>query len=211
MSAGRWIAVVAFAGMLLADATSTRAQQGIAVQLPTFSYFAVATTVVVPDSGGAYSAAAWRARSGRNRVGPPFGRGQGGMGQQALASGVHARAQIHDLSESDQSLRGPAANGSPLGRLSRQMAAAQAEAASSPLTSLKDIERQRNVASDAQQAAAADFLRRGLEAEAAGKTALAKTYYNIALRRATGELRHTIAAQLKQLDSPPAPQVAAQP
>ena len=96
--------------------TSVDAQQGITVQLPTFSFFSVATTVVVPDSGGAYLGGVNRASSGRTRFGTPFGHRQGAIGADRQASGMQVKAQIHDLAEMDKALLGP---------MSQQVAAAQ--------------------------------------------------------------------------------------
>ncbi len=188
-----------FAALVTLLASSVEAQQGITVQLPTFSFFSVATTVVVPDSGGAYMGGINRAGLGRNRIGTPFGQGPGALGATRQAAGMQVGAQIHDLQEMDKAL---------LGTMSQQVAAAQPAAKKESLTSLQEIERQRGMQEDARQAEAADFLRRGRDALAAGKASLARTYYQMALRRATGELKEAVAAQLKQLDSP---RLAAQP
>jgi hypothetical protein len=190
---------LALLGLIFAAGTA-EAQQGITVQLPTFHFFSVATTVSVPDSGGAYMGGVGRGSSGRNRIGGPFGYGSTGVGGQRHAAGVNVQAQIHDLPAMDKALRGgTAAAGAPPGPLSQKLAATQGDNPSMPSASLKDLDRQRGAAADAQQAEAADFLRRAREAQAAGKTALAKTYYEMAHRRATGELRDQIAAQLQAI------------
>jgi hypothetical protein len=178
------------AGLVFGGTPLNAQQQGVTLQLPTFSSFSVTTSVLVPDSGGAYMGGIGRGRSSRNRHGAPFGRGQNATGSQRQAAGMHVQAHVHDLSGMDKALRGP-------GPLSRQMSAAQSGALGEPIASLKDIERERKAAADAQQAEATDLFRRGREAQAAGKTSLAKTYYQMALRRATGELREQIAAQLR--------------
>lgn len=46
---------------------------------------------------------------------------------------------------------------------------------------------------------AADFFRRGQEAEAAGKPGVAKIYYGMAARRAEGELKQEVLARLDAL------------
>jgi hypothetical protein len=178
-------------------AAQQQSQQGITLQLPTFSFFSVATTVVVPDSGGAYMGGMRRASSGRNRFGSPLTRGQGAIGCERQAANLHVHAQIHDLDGMDKALRGSAspvlAKSSPL---AQRLAAAQAANNARPLASLQDLQKQRAAAADAQQADAADYLRRGKEAQLAGKTSLARTYYQMALRRASGALRDEIAAML---------------
>ena len=46
---------------------------------------------------------------------------------------------------------------------------------------------------------AAELFRRGQEAEAAGKTGAAKVFYQMAARRATGELKTQVASRLQTL------------
>ena len=67
------------------------------MQLPTFHFFSVATTVSVPDSGGAYMGGIGRGSSGRNRVGSPFGYGSTGVGGQRQVAGVNVQAQLHAI------------------------------------------------------------------------------------------------------------------
>ena len=52
----------------------------------------------------------------------------------------------------------------------------------------------------ARQTEAAQWLRRGRQAESAGKANVARVYYQMAARRATGELKGEIAACLDALD-----------
>src|SRR5262245_34582711 len=77
--------------VLLFSANSLYAQT---VQLPTFQSFAVSTTVVVPDSGGAYLGGVSRASSGGSQFGPWGPRAFGGQQQ---AGGVGVSVQIHDM------------------------------------------------------------------------------------------------------------------
>ena len=58
-------------------------------------------------------------------------------------------------------------------------------------------ERQRQQATRADEAA--DYFQRAQEAEAAGKAGVAKIYYQMAARRATGELREQVAAKLEAI------------
>jgi hypothetical protein len=173
------------------------AQQGVTLQLPTFSSFRVATTVVVPDRGGAYLGGAGSSRSGRSGFGTllapgrtPFGGGQG-------SAGVQVGARIHDMRSMDESIR--RADPKTLimrDPLVRDLAAAQAPARTNSGMSLQEIESQRAKAAAAEQADAADLLQRGRQAQAAGKSSLARTYYQVALRLAKGDLRAEIAALL---------------
>ncbi len=54
-----------------------------------------------------------------------------------------------------------------------------------------------------RQAEAANWLARGRQAESAGKANVARVYYGMAARRATGELKAEIAARLDAVDGSP--------
>lgn len=77
------------------------------VQLPTFSFFTISTTVSVPDSGGAYLGGVGGGRSGSRSNGPGLGNRAGGSGIDA--GGVYVTAQIHDLGAMDRALLAEAA------------------------------------------------------------------------------------------------------
>jgi hypothetical protein len=180
------------AGLLLVD-RPVAAQQGVTLQLPTFSFFSVATTVVVPDRGGAYMAGVGRVGSGSSRFGRPGG-GQA-FGFERNAAGLHASAHIHDLRGIDEALR----HGSEPATAASPLALGLAKGQATSLPSLKEIESQRSMKEQAARSEAADFFQRGRDAQSAGKAGLARTYYQMALRRASGDLRSQIAAQLEQL------------
>lgn len=70
------------------------------VQLPTFSFFSISTTVMVPDSGTAFIGGVGGAGSGSR---------SNGLGSRSSASGIDAGGiligvQIHDLKEMDRAL-----------------------------------------------------------------------------------------------------------
>ena len=77
------------------------------VQLPTFSFFTISTTVSVPDSGDAYLGGVGGGRSGSRSSGPGLGNRAGGSGIDA--GGVSVAAQIHDLGAMDRALLAEAA------------------------------------------------------------------------------------------------------
>jgi hypothetical protein len=88
---------------------------GQAVQLPTFSYSSVGTTVVVPDGGSTFLGGISRSSSGRNEFGTPildkipmFGRPfkNVGIGQANSASSFRVTATIHDFDAMDEALLG---------------------------------------------------------------------------------------------------------
>ena len=64
----RWLVVV---GLAVA-ASPARAQQAAAVQLPTYSFFSVNTTVSVPDGGSVLLGGVSRGQDGQNELGPPI-------------------------------------------------------------------------------------------------------------------------------------------
>ena len=77
------------------------------VQLPTFSFFTISTTVSVPDSGGAYMGGSGGSRSGSHSNGPGLGNRAGASGIDA--GGVYVTAQIQDLGAMDRALLAEAA------------------------------------------------------------------------------------------------------
>lgn len=81
---------------------------GTTVQLPTFSFFSVGTTVSVPDRGSAYLGGIKRAATGRNEFGVPMlpfrPFKNTGIGREVSASSVHVTATIHDFEAMDEFL-----------------------------------------------------------------------------------------------------------
>lgn len=91
---------------VLGAASPADAQQNaVAVQLPTFSFFSVRTTVVVPDRGGAYLGSIGRASSGSSVFGTPLMR-NGAIGLQRSHAGLTVHATIHDFEAMDAQLLG---------------------------------------------------------------------------------------------------------
>jgi hypothetical protein len=151
-------ATVCLAGLMLACVSACPAVAQT-VQLPTFSSFSVDTSVSIPDSDGAYSEAARRARQqpgfpGLKPAGADLGRqqsgraGQGGRGAAGTTAGGSAlsvHATIHD-SPSDQSAnRGRAARHadvtSGLDRFAIALAATRESTAGRPAPSVKQARR----------------------------------------------------------------------
>ena len=102
-----------FAAIALFAAGSVEAQQQVpvgqlpatTVQLPSFSFFSVRTTVSVPDGGGAYLGGINRGRDSSSRR----GLGNRAIGSDRNAGGVMVRAQIHDMDELDKAVLADAA------------------------------------------------------------------------------------------------------
>jgi hypothetical protein len=219
------VTVVGVAGECLAQN-----QQATAVQLPTFSMFTVPTTVVVPDRGSTYMGGIKRASSGRNEFGVPIlgklpylGRAfkNTGIGMERSASSVRAHVYIHDFEAMEEALLGQpgstlrGARGAPGVGISRlepapqadpwvgRLAEAQRGSAGRPAMSVAEAQRLYALGSPEQQLdeKALSYFQQGRDAEAAGKTRLAVLYYEMAARRATGELKNRVLAQLASLQT----------
>lgn len=174
------------------------------VQLPTFSYFAVETSVSIPDSGGAYSEAARQARLRPSPGLKPAGASLGSVDSRAAGQGrgvalagsnVSASATIHWPDE-PLALRNPAASrfADPFAiELRRQ----GASSAGRPALSIAEASAQRLAAQQAQEQAAMELIRQGDEALARGNRSAANVYYQSAARRAQGEARNTALARLQ--------------
>jgi hypothetical protein len=196
-----------------AAATAAPPRVGTVVQLPTFNFFTVATTVEVPDSGGVSvggvgSSASKRAERGIPGLGfRPFTNTDSGRARSG--GNVSVQAEIQDLDAMDHALLGGDANPT----------AGKAPRNSSPLTvdsagsqSIATMRRQQTEESLAAQKESQQEAQRlfdqASELQAAGKSGVAKVYYRMAARRATGSLRDRAIAALREL-SQPAPAISA--
>ncbi len=194
------------------------------VQLPTFSYFSVGTTVSVPDRGSVYMGGVNRSAMGRNEFGVPMAPFRPfkntAIGRDVSASGVRVTATIHDFEAMDEYLlnqpttfrsqqlsalqnrrNGAATLAHTLQprdprRGSSWRAASPRTSAESPQMSLADAQARRERQQTARSSEAVDFFERGRRAEATGKTSVVKIYYQRAARRADGVLQSQISARL---------------
>lgn len=170
--------------------------QGTTVQLPSFRFFAVSTSVLVPDGGRAAWGGIGSSTSAGRGFGPAGGRAIGGG---AGAQFIDVHATIHDMRAMDQALLDSASPPRPatgglvvLGILNQSGALSVTEA-----RALHAAE------AEAEQSAARDYLLRGRQAMAAGKPGVAKILLEMAARRAVGEqLKNEVMAELEQLAAP---------
>jgi hypothetical protein len=181
--------------------SATSAQQPLpatTVQLPTFSVFTVQTTVSVPDGGHSYLGGINRAAIGN----ASRGLANRGVGGSRVASGVGVSATITDHGEIDRALLTEAAKRG--GGVDSTAAKAAALAKSIPRAeigiALPDSvaairERNAAVKVDAEKEVAGYFAK-AQEAEAAGKVAVAKVYYQMVARRADGQLKQSAQERL---------------
>lgn len=199
-----WGLAAAVAG-LLAPLDAVHAQ---AVQLPSFQYFTVSTSVLVPDRGGAYLGGISRSQTGSSARGVPLlGKVPGadrlfrnqGIGASHSASGVSVQATIIDHAELDRAVLA-AASDRPSGLdpqlagraayLARNVAQHPTAAGGLPAEpaasgkSLAQLQRERELARERRQMDAQQWLARARQAEAAGKLGAARMYYQLAARNA---------------------------
>ncbi len=208
-----------FAAIALFAAGSLEAQQQVpvgqlpatTVQLPSFSFFSVRTTVSVPDGGGAYLGGINRGRDSSSRR----GLGNRAIGSDRNAGGVMVRAQIHDLDELDKAVLADAA--AKRGAIDPDLAKAElirrgvgrgmddrtgAGAANHDISpsSVAVIRAKNAAAAEAREKEAGETFAKAEAAQAQGKTGIAKIYYQMASSRATGELKLLAEARLAALN-----------
>jgi hypothetical protein len=190
-----------------AAAQANRANVPMVVQLPTFHFFTVDTTVLVPDGGDAFLGGINSGGAANQQSGIP---GLGGrpftnsaMATSTAASGASVSAQIHDLDAMDKALLGSDVQGiafHPPLALPQQLAAALAPSAtdSGRLQSVAAIRAQRAGEDAAADRQATADLERGRQLLAAGKTGVAKIYFRTAAREASppGEIHRQAVAAL---------------
>jgi hypothetical protein len=177
------------------------------VQLPTFNFFAVSTTIEVPDSGEGFLGGTSSSATGNSQRGIP-GLGFRPFANSASAStghggGMSVRATIHDFDAIDKALLGNDFHNASAGASGGSHASPNVLATDSAGgSSLADIRRQQA----ADDAAAAEEIKRIIQRahdyEAAGKPGLAKIQYQTAAHRATGALKQQALAELQRLNPP---------
>jgi hypothetical protein len=201
--------------VLLVTAMFASAQQpATTVQLPTFSQFTVRTTVSVPDGGTAYLGGIDRGvdSSVTRGLGPLRNRG---IGSGRSASGVSVSATIIDHAEIDRAILAAAAGSreattaadmkaraitSALPRSATPATGSAGSALSSDLPGSVAAIRAANAALDEQRAQEVKrYLTKAEQAEAAGKTSVAKVYYQMVARRGSGQDRQVAAERLAAL------------
>lgn len=139
-------------------------QQAVAVQLPTFSFFTVDTSVVVPDSGAGIRAA--MAREAAQRSQQPLWRAR-----EESAPGAAARFALPAQPRPKS--------------FSERLAAAQQSSAGQSARSVAAIRAARLDQDEQRQRESEEWLGKAAEAEAAGKPGVAKLYRRKAQRLAT--------------------------
>lgn len=210
----------------LGTAASSHAQ---VVQLPTFRFFTVQTSVLVPDRGGAYLGGVSRSRYGSVSRGVPglgtlpgAGRlfGNRGIASSQSVSGVGVTATIIDHAEWDRAVLAEAerrAAGRTVAGVDPEVArradflarhVATHERVSEVETpqpraaglSLEDIRLRNEQARRQREVQARQYWQRGRQAEESGKYGAARIYYQMAARHAESPARERILAHLERFD-----------
>lgn len=187
------VRILSFAAILLA-AGMTQAQT---VQLPTFRSFAISTSVLVPDRGGASMGGVGYTTSGRVQFGPGLGPGNRAIGGGAVAGGMSVSVQIHDMRELDEAVLAQAA--AQNARLGKALGAAAHNADGSQPASLEEIARRQQERATATEREAGQYFAKARAAEAEGKAGVARIYYQMAAKRASGDLQREATARLDAL------------
>ena len=202
--------------ILATAAAPVRAQPAVAVQLPTYSFFGMSTTVSVPDRGGVYLGGVNRAQSGLSEARSPLlpfapFRNRG-LSTGASAAGASVSAYIHDFEAMDPYWHGLPSSGSGLAsgggvagvkRLDGVAGAKRSVPHRSATTSRPlvltpaELARQQPVAPVDPEQEAEKLFALGSEAQAQGNLGAAKVFYEMAARRASGELRTRILTRLE--------------
>lgn len=227
-----WLSAV----LLVLDTGVAFSQQPTTVQLPTYSFFTTSTTVSVPDRGSVYLGGVNRAAAGRNEFGVPLlPFGNRSIGSERSAAGASVSVYIHDFEAMDEYLLSQPISLNPQPAVSRplgppiagsqarpalpasaddiwqaRLGAATRGSAGPMAKSLADLRAEHQRDQQARQAEAAQWLQRGRQAESSGKANVARVYYQMAARRATGELKEEIAACLAAVDGSAKPPKLAQ-
>ncbi len=219
---------IAVIGLVWVSAAPATAQLNTTIQLPTFGYTTVVTTVSVPDSGGVLLGGVNSYSAGRNQLGTPLvGRlpllglpfNNVATGSQHGATSLSVHATIHDFEAMDEALLAQAA----ASRAQRGVLAASPSArpyqligqdAAAP--SIAEIHQRRLEREQAEAVAERekmeelrDLWYRARDAEEKGKPAVAKIFYRMISRDATGRVKEAALARLDALENPDASRIAA--
>ena len=176
------------------------------VQLPTFHFFSVSTTVSVPDGGDAFLGGIGLNSSGRVERGipglpsRPFTNIATGSSTGAAMASVHA--EIQDLEAMDRAVLATAASLGADGSLTVNDSKLNNHPTSGPLESVATIRAQNAAEDDAHEKAAADDLAQARQLIAKGQTSVAKVFLHSAVSRsaAASETHQQAIAALKGID-----------
>ncbi len=181
-------------------AAQAQNQPGLVVQLPSVSLFSVQTTVIAPDSGGAFMGGVGQGAWGQAYYGSPLlpwaQRAGGGVRRQ---QSLVVRATVHDLDALDEAVLAQAARLAVAGTSGAVRSGRAASTAERPVASLAELRRRKAALRASEQLEAMSMYKRGQEALAGGKLHAARAWFRMAACRARGALRAEILDQLDLL------------
>jgi hypothetical protein len=212
---------------IAAAALSPAALLAQSLQLPTYSFTSVSTTVSVPDQGAAFLGGISRASDSRSEFGVPMlpfrPFRNTAIGQSRSAMNMFATATIHDFDAMEAALLGSAPSGGVVSSASPSAEAALARSsippppknlagqwqpktdppgAASPLADPASEQARRLALREARAGEAEQYFERARQAEADGKPTVAKIYYQMVVRRsADGDLKSQALTRLDALGS----------
>ncbi|MBL9122071.1 MAG: hypothetical protein JNG90_00455 [Planctomycetaceae bacterium] len=192
-----WVFAGAAIGAALQPTVVWSQQLATTVQLPTFSYFSVQTSVSIPDSGGPYRDLMRRSRSGHARSYSPL---NPLLRNSAAAAGdsPHGLAVVPHGFSTDEI--GPAGN-----LLVRGEGAAANRAAAEPTLSrrLAAARLDRRQGDVEREQAAGKAMANGRDAAARGRWGSARIFFETAARQSQGAVRDEALAELERLAAVP--------
>jgi hypothetical protein len=179
---------------------SVRAQ---VVQLPSMHTFSISTSVLVPDSGRAYLGGINRSSHWMSSRAPgwgPLGR-NAGRGRAMSATGGTITATIIDNAELDALVleEAKAIRAEKGIELPREPVARIKPPRDSSALSVAAIKRELAAADAGREEEAERDYHKALAYERAGEGALARSYYRVAARKSTGEVRQKSLERLATL------------
>lgn len=189
------------AGMLAGLVSPAVAQLPATVQLPSFSYFGVDTSVSVPDRGSMSVGGVGRSSMGSTAFGPVLGPRSRSFGRQMSASSTTVHATIHDFDAMDRQLLDQARKSYRVSPRAATSAARDeaSSAAAGPAGSVAEARRMYAAERSAQERDAVKYMEQAERAAARGKPQVARVLYQMAERRASGELKAEIHERLAAL------------
>ena len=192
-----WLAVA----LVLFTVVPSPAQQPTTVQLPSHSTFGVDTSVSVPDRGSMSLGGSGRSSSGSTAFGPSRS-----YGRQSSASRASVHTRVYDLDAMDRQLLDQAQKsyGKSSVSPSRKTPADASSAATGPAGSVAEARRQHAAETASQEREALKYFAQAERSAASGKPKVARVLYQMAERRASGELKAKIRSRLAEL-KPAAP------
>lgn len=190
----------------LISTPAVHAQAPTVVQLPTFHFFSISTTVSVPDGGDAFLGGIGLNSSGRVERGipglpsQPFTNVATGSSTGAAMASVHA--EIQDLEAMDRAVLATAASLGADGSLALSGPKPINHPNGGPLESVAAIRAENAAEDDAHEKAAAENLAQARQLMGEGKTSVAKVFLHSAVSKsaANSDTHRQAIAALKGIE-----------